>query len=136
MMQARRIFRFPLNATTPSHRQAIHKQQYRHQKGRDEMNTLHVGALATFASVGGAIHSSHYRSLSRLIRTRGRLFDKCARNRQRVGGFGHSEGLHVMRRQRYVLQKLLAGVPTDHVALRASPRWREKRFHPKPWRQP
>jgi dimethylaniline monooxygenase (N-oxide forming) len=75
-----------------------------------------IAGLTSFA--GPAIHSSQYGGCE-TYRGQSVLVAGCSISALEIAGELAAAGVNVtvaMRRQRYVLQKLLAGVPTDHVA--------------------
>jgi len=78
-----------------------------------------IAGLATFAGVGGAIHSAQYKG-AEAYRGKSVLVAGCSISALEIASelaaSGAAKVCVAMRRQRYVLQKLLAGVPTDHVA--------------------
>lgn len=78
-----------------------------------------VEGLATFAGAGGAIHNSQYKG-AEAYRGKSVLVAGCSISALEIASelaaSGAAKVSVAMRRQRYVLQKLLAGVPTDHVA--------------------
>jgi cation diffusion facilitator CzcD-associated flavoprotein CzcO len=77
-----------------------------------------IAGLASFAGSGGAIHSSRYKG-AETYRGRRVLVAGCSISALEIASELAAAGVTVtvaMRRQRYVLQKLLAGIPTDHVA--------------------
>lgn len=77
-----------------------------------------IAGLSGFAGRGGAIHSSQYQG-AELYRGQSVLVAGCSISALEIASELAASGAKVcvaMRRQRYVLQKLLAGVPTDHVA--------------------
>src|SRR6201997_2264807 len=77
-----------------------------------------IAGLSGFTGRGGAIHSSQYEG-AELYRGRFVLVAGCSISALEIASELAASGAKVcvaMRRQRYVLQKLLAGVPTDHVA--------------------
>ena len=82
-------------------------------------DTPAIAGLATFAGVTGAIHSSQYPGAD-AYRRKSVLVAGCSISALEIAGELAASGAArvsvAMRRQRYVLQKLLAGVPTDHVA--------------------
>ena len=71
-----------------------------------------------FAGSGGMIHSAHYKG-PETYQGRSVLVAGCSISALEIACELAASGVKVgvaMRRQRYVFQKLLAGVPTDHVA--------------------
>ena len=77
-----------------------------------------IAGLSGFAGRGGAIHSSQYKG-AEPYRGQSVLVAGCSISALEIASELAASGAKVciaMRRQRYVLQKLLAGVPTDHVA--------------------
>jgi cation diffusion facilitator CzcD-associated flavoprotein CzcO len=78
-----------------------------------------IAGLSGFAGRGGASHSSQYRG-PELYRGQSVLVAGCSISALEIASELAASGVAkvsvAMRRQRYVLQKLLAGVPTDHVA--------------------
>ena len=78
-----------------------------------------IAGLSSFADRGGAIHSSQYGG-SESYRGQSVLVAGCSISALEIASelaaSGAAKVSVAMRRQRYVLQKLLAGVPTDHVA--------------------
>ena len=78
-----------------------------------------IAGLPTFAGVGGVIHSSQYKGAD-AYRGKSVLVAGCSISALEIASELAASGAArvsvAMRRQRYVLQKLLAGVPTDHVA--------------------
>ncbi len=82
-------------------------------------DTPEIVGLKGFAGRGGAIHSSQYRG-SESYRGQSVLVAGCSISALEVASelaaSGAAKVSVAMRRQRYVLQKLLAGVPADHVA--------------------
>jgi len=78
-----------------------------------------IAGLPTFAGAGGAIHSSHYKEAD-AYRGKSVLVAGCSISALEIASdlaaSGAAKVSVAMRRQRYVLQKLLAGVPTDHIA--------------------
>jgi dimethylaniline monooxygenase (N-oxide forming) len=78
-----------------------------------------IAGLNGFAGRGGAIHSSQYRG-SESYRGQSVLVAGCSISALEIASELAASGAAnvsvAMRRQRYVLQKLLAGVPADHVA--------------------
>jgi thioredoxin reductase len=78
-----------------------------------------IAGLATFAGVAGTIHSSQYPGAD-AYRGKSVLVAGCSISALEIASelavSGAAKVSVAMRRQRYVLQKLLAGVPTDHVA--------------------
>jgi len=78
-----------------------------------------ITGLSGFAGRGGAIHSSQYRG-AESYRGQSVLVTGCSISALEIASelaaSGAAKVSVAMRRQRYVLQKLLAGVPTDHVA--------------------
>ena len=77
-----------------------------------------IAGLSGFAGCGGAIHSSQYNG-PEPYRGQSVLVAGCSISALEIASELAASGAKVcvaMRRQRYVLQKLLAGVPTDHVA--------------------
>ena len=77
-----------------------------------------IAGLASFAGSGGAIHSSRYKG-AETYRGRSVLVAGCSISALEIASELAAAGVNItvaMRRQRYVLQKLLAGIPTDHVA--------------------
>jgi len=78
-----------------------------------------IAGLSGFAGRGGAIHSSQYRG-SDAYRGQSVLVAGCSISALEIASelavSGAAKVSVSMRRQRYVLQKLLAGVPADHVA--------------------
>ena len=77
-----------------------------------------IDGLSRFTGRGGAIHSSQYKGAER-YRGQSVLVAGCSISALEIASELAASGVKVcvaMRRQRYVLQKLLAGVPTDHVA--------------------
>jgi dimethylaniline monooxygenase (N-oxide forming) len=78
-----------------------------------------IAGLSGFAGRGGASHSSQYGG-PELYRGQSVLVAGCSISALEIASelaaSGAAKVSVAMRRQRYVLQKLLAGVPTDHVA--------------------
>jgi dimethylaniline monooxygenase (N-oxide forming) len=78
-----------------------------------------IAGLSGFAGRGGASHSSQYGG-PELYRGQSVLVAGCSISALEIASELAASGVVkvsvAMRRQRYVLQKLLAGVPTDHVA--------------------
>ena len=78
-----------------------------------------IAGLSSFSDRGGAIHSSQYGG-SESYRGQSVLVAGCSISALEIASelaaSGAAKVSVAMRRQRYVLQKLLAGVPTDHVA--------------------
>jgi dimethylaniline monooxygenase (N-oxide forming) len=78
-----------------------------------------ITGLSGFAGRGGAIHSSQYQG-AEPYRGQSVLVTGCSISALEIASelaaSGAAKVSVAMRRQRYVLQKLLAGVPTDHVA--------------------
>ena len=77
-----------------------------------------IAGLSGFSGRGGAIHSSQYRGTER-YHGQSVLVAGCSISALEIASELAASGAKVcvaMRRQRYVLQKLLAGVPTDHIA--------------------
>src|SRR5258708_9069708 len=77
-----------------------------------------IAGLQGFAGCGGAVHSSGYRG-PEPYRGQSVVVGGCSISAMEMASDLAASGAKVsvaMRRQRYVLQKLLAGVPTDHVA--------------------
>jgi dimethylaniline monooxygenase (N-oxide forming) len=77
-----------------------------------------IAGLQGFAGRGGVVHSSQYEGLE-TYRGQSVLVAGCSISALEIASELAAAGVKVsvtMRRQRYVLQKLLAGVPTDHVA--------------------
>ena len=77
-----------------------------------------IVGLESFAGSAGVIHSSRYKG-PESYRGRSVLVAGCSISALEIASELAASGATVsvaMRRQRYVLQKLLAGVPTDHVA--------------------
>ncbi len=77
-----------------------------------------IAGLEGFAGSAGVIHSSRYKG-PEPYRGRSVLVAGCSISALEIASELAASGATVsvaMRRQRYVLQKLLAGVPTDHVA--------------------
>jgi dimethylaniline monooxygenase (N-oxide forming) len=78
-----------------------------------------IAGLSGFAGRGGATHSSQYGG-PELYRGQSVLVAGCSISALEIASelaaSGAAKVSVAMRRQRYVLQKLLAGVPTDHVA--------------------
>jgi dimethylaniline monooxygenase (N-oxide forming) len=78
-----------------------------------------IAGLSGFTGRGGAIHSSQYRG-AEPYRGQSVLVAGCSISALEIASELAASGAAnvsvAMRRQRYVLQKLLAGVPTDHVA--------------------
>jgi dimethylaniline monooxygenase (N-oxide forming) len=78
-----------------------------------------IAGLSGFAGRGGASHSSQYRG-PEPYRGQSVLVAGCSISALEIASelaaSGAAKVSVAMRRQRYVLQKLLAGVPADHVA--------------------
>jgi dimethylaniline monooxygenase (N-oxide forming) len=77
-----------------------------------------IAGLEGFAGRGGVAHSSLYKGLEP-YRGQSVLVAGCSISALEIASELAAAGVKVsvaMRRQRYVLQKLLAGVPADHVA--------------------
>jgi cation diffusion facilitator CzcD-associated flavoprotein CzcO len=78
-----------------------------------------IAGLTTFAGAGGAIHSAQYKG-AESYRGKSVLVAGCSISALEIASdlaaSGAAKVSVAMRRQRYVLQKLLAGVPADHVA--------------------
>ena len=78
-----------------------------------------ITGLSGFVGRGGAIHSSQYRG-AEPYHGQSVLVTGCSISALEIASelaaSGAAKVSVAMRRQRYVLQKLLAGVPTDHVA--------------------
>jgi cation diffusion facilitator CzcD-associated flavoprotein CzcO len=77
-----------------------------------------IAGLESFTGSAGVIHSSRYRGPAP-YRGRSVLVAGCSISALEIASELAAAGATVsvaMRRQRYVLQKLLAGVPADHVA--------------------
>ena len=77
-----------------------------------------IAGLKGFAGRGGVVHSSRYNGVES-YRGRSVLVAGCSISALEIASELAAAGIEVsvtMRRQRFVLQKLLAGVPADHVA--------------------
>ncbi|WP_210254869.1 NAD(P)/FAD-dependent oxidoreductase [Methylocapsa sp. S129] len=78
-----------------------------------------IPGMTTFAGSGGFIHSARYGG-AEPYRGKSVLVAGCSISALEIASelafAGAAKVTLAMRRQRYVLQKLLAGVPTDHVA--------------------
>lgn len=78
-----------------------------------------IAGLDSFTGAGGVIHSAQYPGAD-AYRGKSVLVVGCSISALEIASDLASSGAAnvsvAMRRQRYVLQKLLAGVPTDHVA--------------------
>ena len=77
-----------------------------------------IAGLEGFSGAAGLVHSSRYKGPER-YRGKSVLVAGCSISALEIASELATSGATVsvaMRRQRYVLQKLLAGVPTDHVA--------------------
>jgi dimethylaniline monooxygenase (N-oxide forming) len=78
-----------------------------------------VSGLTSFAGAGGVVHSAQYGG-AEPYRGKSILVAGCSISALEIASdlalSGAAKVIVAMRRQRYVLQKLLAGVPTDHVA--------------------
>jgi dimethylaniline monooxygenase (N-oxide forming) len=88
--------------------------------GRNQSpDTPDVSGLTTFTGTGGVVHSAQYGGADR-YRGTSVLVAGCSISALEIASdlalSGAAKVTVAMRRQRYVLQKLLAGVPTDHVA--------------------
>jgi dimethylaniline monooxygenase (N-oxide forming) len=88
--------------------------------GRNQVPAMaDVPGLSTFTGAGGVIHSSQYGGAA-AYRGKSVLVAGCSISALEIASelalSGAARVTVAMRRQRYVLQKLLAGVPTDHVA--------------------
>jgi cation diffusion facilitator CzcD-associated flavoprotein CzcO len=80
--------------------------------------TPFIAGLGGFSGSAGTLHSSRYKGPDR-YRGKSVLVAGCSISALEIASELATSGATVsvaMRRQRYVLQKLLAGVPTDHVA--------------------
>jgi thioredoxin reductase len=84
-----------------------------------EPDTPAIPGLETFAGAGGTVHSARYPGAD-VYRGQSVLVAGCSISALEIAselaGSGATGVSVAMRRQRYVLQKLIAGVPTDHVA--------------------
>jgi thioredoxin reductase len=88
--------------------------------GRNQVpHTPDISALRSFTGAGGVIHSARYGGAD-AYRGQSVLVTGCSISALEIASdlalAGAAKVTVAMRRQRYVLQKLLAGVPTDHVA--------------------
>ena len=80
--------------------------------------TPEIAGLSDFSGSAGVLHSSRYKG-PEPYRGKSVLVAGCSISALEIASELATSGATVsvaMRRQRYVLQKLLAGVPTDHVA--------------------
>jgi cation diffusion facilitator CzcD-associated flavoprotein CzcO len=88
--------------------------------GRNQSaHTPNIPGLTSFAGTGGVIHSARYRGADS-YRGKSVLVAGCSVSALEIASdlalSGAAKVTVAVRRQRYVLQKLLAGVPTDNVA--------------------
>lgn len=101
---------------------AVATQSFRHvvvASGRYNQPSMpHVTGLETFSGAGGVVHSFRYKDPEKYHGLRV-LVAGCAISALEIASdlamLGAAKVVSAYRRQRYVLPKLYAGVPTDHI---------------------